>query len=416
MMQNRINLSKETQEKKGTRCHVCTGCGRCFDAKENLQIITECEVWENIITNNQEEHRLVVADIGTTTIAMLLYDVKGQVVDRFVQVNPQTQYGADVVSRILAAECQEDAKQMQQMVRKTLEQGLEQFQQKLSEEEKLQMIIAANTTMVYLLMGWDPSELGKAPFQASHLSAVETEIAGVSTVILPGISAYVGGDIVAGMYAYDMWHREKPMLLIDLGTNGEMVLGNRERMLVTATAAGPAFEGGVNRGIWGADMVGLIAQLLEKNIVDESGLLSDPYFEEGVRIGGVQVTQESIRAIQLAKGAIMAGIKVLIRKYGIDMEALDTVVLAGGFGYYLNPQQASAIGLLPEALLGKTIAGGNTALAGATRLGASISRENCSMNDLYEKDKCSVDLEIVNLAEEKGFEDMFFDSMQLKKQ
>lgn len=416
MTQNRINLSKEILNKKGTHCHICTGCGRCFDAKEDIQIITESKELEALIMTNREGHRLVVADIGTTTIAMLLYDIRGRVVERFVRVNPQTLYGADIVSRILAAECKDDADKMQQMVRNILEKGLAHFRRKLSEGESIRMIVAANPTMVYLLMGWDPAELGKAPFQASHLEAVETVIGDTSTIIVPSISAFVGGDIVAGMYAYDIWHQEKPMLLIDLGTNGELVLGNRDRILVTATAAGPAFEGGVNKGVWGSDMVGLIANLLETNIVDASGLLADPYFEDGVLIGSVRITQESIRAIQLAKGAIMAGIQVLIRKYGIDMAELDKVVLAGGFGYYLNPQQACTIGLLPEALLGKTVAGGNTALAGARQLGARLFQEDRKMEDLYQEDKRGAVLEIVNLADEKDFEALFFEAMQLKKQ
>lgn len=416
MIQNRTSSSNETQKREGTRCHICTGCGRCFAEKENLQILTVIEEQEELIMANQEGHRLVVADIGTTTIAMLLYDVKGQVVDRFVKVNPQTVYGADVLSRIQAAECQEAAGKMQNMVQEVLAEGLEKLGQHIAPEESLIMMIAANTTMVYLLMGWNPAELGKAPFQASHLDMVETVVADVPTIILPGLSAFVGGDIVAGMYAYDIWHREKPILLIDLGTNGEMVLGNRDKILASATAAGPAFEGGVNKGVWGSDMVGLIAKLLELGLVDETGLLAEPYFDEGVMIGNVHVTQASIRAIQLAKGAVMAGIKVLSEKYGIAIEEIDEVILAGGFGYYLNPEQACAIGLLPEALLGKTKAGGNTALSGARQLGCTLLNGNIYLIDLWKRDMSEAKLEIVNLAKEKGFEDAFIYAMEIKKQ
>lgn len=179
------------------------------------------------------------------------------------------------------------------------------------------MVVAANTTMTYLFMGWNPEELGKAPFTVSHSGAVETEIAGVACHIIPGLSAFVGGDITAGILASGMLEQEASTLLIDLGTNGEMALGNRHRLHACATAAGPAFEGGANRGIWGADMVRLLQKLLEEGLMDGQGLLKEPYFTKGVRIGDVLVTKESVRAVQLAKGAIAAGIEILADSYGI---------------------------------------------------------------------------------------------------
>jgi len=157
--------------------------------------------------------------------------------------------------------------------------------------------------------------------------------------------------------------------LIDLGTNGELVLGNRNRLLSCSTAAGPAFEGGVNRGIWGADLVSILARLIKEGIVDETGLLAEPYFEQGIRVGNVCVTQEAVRSLQLAKAAVAAGIRILLQEYGITVTEINRVILSGGFGYYLNPGDGALIGLLPEELAKKAISGGNTALQGALQVG-----------------------------------------------
>ena len=164
----------------------------------------------------------MTVDIGTTTIAMQLYDMTGKVVDSFPSVNPQVSYGADVLSRIEAAKNPGKAADMQKKVRDLMEKGVQRFSKKLQEKESIQMVIAANTTMTYLFMGWNPEELGKAPFTVSHSGAVETEIAGVACHIIPGLSAFVGGDITAGILASGMLEQEASTLLIDLGTNGEI--------------------------------------------------------------------------------------------------------------------------------------------------------------------------------------------------
>lgn len=403
--------------KKGTRCHVCIGCGRCWGAeKDGLQgisFVMQNSIYDRVMAGicAYDGHRhLVTVDVGTTTIAMQLHDVTGSVEDHFAQVNPQIKYGADVLSRIEAAREPETAEELHRMIRDVLKQGFEQFQRRLAEGECLFAVIAANTTMTYLLMGYDVRELGQAPFTASHLDAVFTEIAGVDCLIVPGLSAFVGGDIVAGMLACDMWETDEMTLLIDLGTNGEMVLGNRERMIACATAAGPAFEGGVNRGVWGTDMIRLLEKLLQENIMDETGLLADPYFDTGVRVGDVCVTQESIRAVQLAKGAIRAGLEILTKKYGITFDAIDRVVLAGGFGYYLDPKSAATIGLLPKGLAGKAVAGGNTALAGALKLGSQFLGQGEKCLDALDKSK----VQVLNLAQVPEFEELYLGALEFK--
>lgn len=400
-------------------CHVCIGCGRCADEKREVHVLTEPGEGigagpGNTMTAEGQSHNeyLIIADIGTTTIAMQLYDKSGEVADAFARVNPQTEYGADVLSRILAAENPADARRLQEQVREVLVQGITRFRTQIA-EEPVRMVVAANTTMVYFFMGWDAAELGKAPFRVSHLEPVETMLEGIPCYILPALSAFVGGDIVAGILAGGMCDREEITLLIDLGTNGELVLGNRNRMLACSTAAGPAFEGGVNRGVWGSDMISILAGLKREGIVDETGLLADPYFEEGVRCGDVCVTQEAIRAIQLAKGAIRAGIQTLVQEYGISPEQIDKVVLAGGFGYYLNAVDAVAIGLLPKELEDKTETGGNTALAGALQVGRNIDLMNkAGWQNFFQKQRQYID--IINLADIKTFRELYISSMDLK--
>lgn len=410
--------------KKGLRCQICTGCGLCpgvapennrLGSQGRLHVLAEDALRGEKIPFARNGKRLAAADIGTTTIAMLLYDVDGSVADRFVEVNPQAVYGADVLSRIKAAEDPSAADRMRESVRNVLRQGLKRFRKKLGMEEELYLTVAANTTMTYLFMGWNTIELGRSPFRASRLSGAETELDGAGCFVLPGFSAFVGGDIMAGCQACGMAEREEITLLIDLGTNGELMLGNRYRRIACATAAGPAFEGGANRGIWGADMIRLLATLRRNDILDETGLLAEPYFDRGIRIGNVRITGEAVRSVQLAKAAIAAGIEILLEKYGISGEAVDRVVLAGGFGYYLDPEDAAWIGLLPPVFTDRTVAGGNTALSGALRAGRELLFSGWeSVRGKLEEYKR--DTEIVNLALEPGFQEKYIRRIALKKE
>lgn len=456
-------MSENAGEKSGLRCHICTGCGLCpgitpgGSGSGRLHILTaggaprgerkpgNRELWEKeqemsggievdpkCGTTYENFLRLVAIDIGTTTVAMLLYDRDGQVMDRYVAVNPQTVYGADVLSRIRVAEKvgadgkRDAAEKMQNMIRGVLETGLARFAKKTEPGEKLLAVVAANTTMNYLFLGRNPKELGCAPFTATYLGAAQTENAGASCLLLPGMSAFVGGDITAGVYGAGMAEKEEITLLIDLGTNGELVLGNCHRRIACATAAGPAFEGGVNRGIWGADMVSLLATLKRRGILDVTGLLAEPYFETGVRIGNVCVTKEAVRAVQLAKAAIAAGIEILLDRYNITAEQVDRVILAGGFGYYLNPEDAAEIGLLPKALVERAVSGGNMALAGSRRVGRELLEEMSANGESWttqtglrarvvkQLETLASATEILNLAECSEFERTFVEKLNLE--
>lgn len=349
---------------RGDRCQVCTGCGRCASGggqEEKMRVITASFQ----LPEQKGIHPIgefAIADLGTTTIAMEWYDQMGKKRGQYVCANPQRFLGTDVISRIQAAENPMLRRQLQQLARQALAEGIRRCREQEGNPERL--VIAGNTTMLYLLMGHDPAPLGSAPFRADYLSEEKLTVEGVEAVTPPGLSAFVGGDIVAGILACGMDQAEDITLLVDLGTNGELALGCRDRLICTSTAAGPAFEGGGD--IWGADMVALTARLLELGLVDETGLLAEPYFDQGILIGNVRITQDRIRQFQMAKAAICTGIHMLADQYGLaDLKQIQKVYLAGGFGYFLDVGAAIALGLLPSELSGRVTAAGNTALAGA---------------------------------------------------
>ena len=203
----------------------------------------------------------------------------------------------------------------------------------------------------------------------------------------------------------------RTVLFVDLGTNGEMAITDGRRMIVTATAAGPAFEG--DGTMMGTDRIALTAQLLRKGILDETGLLEEPYFTEGVRIGNAKKNmcyfkQEDIRALQMAKAAIRAGVEILWEEMG--RPEIEKVCLAGGFGYYLDVEAAVAIGLLPSYMRGRVQAVGNTSLAGAYELGRDLCGNRLDADALEERTGLA---ESMNLAETERFEDLYLKYMNL---
>ena len=414
------NGGKRNKERtKGLRCQVCTGCGLCpgvvrENGREGIHVLTEDGLGtQGLSLKNSRNLRLIAADIGTTTIAMELLSKDGTVEDSFACLNPQAKFGADVLSRVLAAEDSEKRKEMQSMVKSALARGAERFLKCLKDGEKPFMVIAANTVMSYLLLGHDPKELGQAPFTATHLAGGEFDLDSIHCLVLPGFSAFVGADLFAGAIACGMTEKSEIQLLVDLGTNGEILLGNRDRILATATAAGPAFEGGPAKGTFGSDLVKLVARLLEGGLLDETGLLSEPYFTNGIRIGNVMLTKEAIRSLQVAKAAIQAGISVLMEQYGITAGKISRVVLGGGFGYFLNPADAVRIGLLPASLEEKAVSGGNTALAGAKRIGACLLAKESTPAETLQS-MAPKQAEVINLAEQKAFSEEYLAAMAFK--
>ncbi|MCI6468275.1 MULTISPECIES: ASKHA domain-containing protein [Faecalicatena] len=394
----------------------------------------------------------IAVDIGTTTIAMqLIYLADAQVVETFTAMNRQRAYGADVISRIDASN-NGKREALKESIQKDLMTGIS----KLTAHGKLgieRMIIGANTTMVHLLMGYSCETLGVFPFTPVNLEIIKTtvkELLGTyaqdleedfEVCIYPGISTYVGGDITAGLYALDFEKREKPSVLIDLGTNGEMAVGNQDRIYVTSTAAGPAFEGGnitcgtgsipgavckavieegkaelktildqPVSGICGTGVVEIAYELLKEELMDETGLLEEDYFEDGYRLAmdasgrEIGFYQKDIRELQLAKSAVRSGLETLILRYGITYEDIGAVYIAGGFGHQLDIRKAVGIGLLPKECEGKIQAVGNSCLKGAV---AGLMNEDAE--EAIESIR-SVSQEI-RLSNDKDFNEFYMDYM-----
>lgn len=363
----------------------------------------------------------IAVDLGTTTIAMQARDAEdGRVLAEWKQMNPQRRYGSDVVSRIRAAEAGQ-AGMLKACVDKALAEGLRSLTGTCGRLPRPEIFLAGNSAMEHLLAGLPVDGLGRYPFSPVTLKEQKVRIGGrqgmetdrYDLTMLPGISAFVGADVLAGILAVGMHRKQEMCLLIDLGTNGELVLGNRDRLFCTATAAGPAFEG--RSGTEGTDMIAVIGELLEAGILDETGLLAEPWFSAGIdwerrELPGkcVHVSQEDVRAIQMAKAAVFSGICMLMRACGIGAEEIGQVWLAGGFGYFLDVQKAVQIGLLPSSLAERTKAVGNTSLAGAFLYGWRGGREEAARIRRI----CTS----VNLAEQDGFSEMYLSHLNLHRE
>lgn len=375
-----------------------------------------------------EQPYMIAVDLGTTTIAMQLRRLDtGEIVDTYCEMNPQRKYGADVLSRIQAS-CEGHREALAKCVNEVLERGVSHFTESVRPESIRCICIAGNTTMEHLFMGYDVSSLGRSPFLPVETGLRQGEGPhAIPLYITPGISAFVGGDIVAGMYALRMLSQtgEEPAagksmterqggvrLLIDLGTNGEMVIIDGTDMLVTATAAGPAFEGGIKKTVVGTDMIAVTASLREMGILDETGLLAEPYFTQGAGIhtqkGDFTLNNQDIRALQMAKAAVRAGVEILWKQMGCP--EIEKVYLAGGFGYYLDVEAAFAIGLLPEQMRGRVQAVGNTSLEGAFCIGRDLCR---GLTDKRMLEGCLSSIKSINLAKQDEFAELYMEYMNL---
>lgn len=347
-------------------------------------------------------------DLGTTTVVMQLVSQRnGELLDTYAFQNPQRAYGADVLSRIAAAE-RGMAETLRAVLLTELENGLRKLE---TVKEAQEIIISGNTTMGHLLLGYPAASLGKAPFTPYHIEASHFDLFGHTAVFLPGISAFVGADIVSGIYACGMAEREELSLLIDLGTNGEMAVGNRDGILCTAAAAGSAFEGGVSSQAMGTDIVALAADMRRAGVMDETGLLAEPWFTEGYRRGAVTIRQQDVRKLQMAKAAICAGASILL-ELADAWKKIAHVYLAGGFGYYLDVEKAVAIGLIPRSLRGICTAAGNTSLAGAIRYGRNAGgRYSLPQERETALERIVQISQSINLARQPEFETRYIEAM-----
>lgn len=354
-----------------------------------------------------EEGFLLAFDIGTTSIVCFLLDGKtGAQLAVSSMLNPQVCFGADVVSRIQAA-LRGELAQLTHQVREAMAQLIQAVCTKAGiHPQQIGVIsVVGNPAMQQLFLGLSPDNLAQIPFLPVLTEAKTIPCQEVlplcphgKLLIVPNISGYVGADTIACLLSTGLFEQEEITLMVDIGTNGEMVLGNRNRMIACATAAGPALEGanirfgmraaqgaidhvwlengewkysviggGTARGICGSGLIDAVAAGLESGLINQRGriLTEDrnlPLAE------GIYLTQEDIRQVQLAKGAICAGILLMAEQLGLEIRDIQKVQLAGAFGSFLNPGSACRIGLLPEVLLDKIEIVGNAAGSGAQLL------------------------------------------------
>lgn len=391
----------------------------------------------------------VAIDIGTTTLAFELVDLTtGETKKVYTSLNSGRRYGADVISRIDYA-TQHGTEALQTVMQEDLIKGITSLcqEQQLAIEAIAHTVIVGNTTMLHILMGASCKGLGVYPFTAEFLDKVECPLGDLldnqafkgHATLLPGISTYVGADLVSGILKCRMHEKKEITLLIDIGTNGEMIIGNQQKLLGVATAAGPAFEGGNMRcgtgsvvgaictatyrsnhfefetigkataiGICGSGLIDLIGESLKNGLIDETGLIEED--EEWITVtddNQIVLTQQDIRHFQLAKSAIRSGIEILMKNYGVTAEAIETVYLAGGFGKFINLENAFTIGLLPRSFENKIKRVGNSALGGAKK----YLRENVNGNGDAPLAVVKAISQDLNLANDPVFNDYFINNM-----
>ncbi len=405
----------------------------------DMTVVTESAASARILTSGTAvsirpdgTDRYVLAfDIGTTTVVAYLLDgITGDLVDSASCMNPQGQYGADVISRI-----QESLKAGGDALTSCIRQALQALVGELSErnaiprEELTTCAIVGNTAMHHLLLGIDPRPLVTPPYMPAVSEAMEW----AGARILPNIAGFVGGDTVGCMVSTRFDQVRELTLLIDIGTNGEMVLGNGSRRIACSTAAGPAFEGakiscgmrgadgavdhvwlekgevkyhvigdGPSKGLCGSGLLDLVAVLLDNGIISESGRMKGKTY---ALCENVTLTQKDVREVQLAKAAIRAGIELLAQQLEVQVEDIRQVYLAGAFGSYMNPASACRIGMIPPVLQDRITAIGNAAGEGAKL--CALSRGEFA----YSK-RLAAETEFLELASLPDFQDCYVDCLE----
>lgn len=418
--------------------------------------------------NTTERHYALAVDIGTTTVWVQLLDLaKGEIVGHAADYNGQLSYGDDVISRILHSQKEGGLETLQKAVVNTINKvahGLLK-RHKLPVEEISHLTVAANTTMTHLFYAIDPKNIRLSPYTptACHVPPVRARHLGldlpehVFIYSVSSVSSYVGGDIVAGVLASGIFKEPKLTLYIDIGTNGEIVVGNQEWLACAACSAGPAFEGGgirygmraargaveevsVNpqtaepmfmtidqvkpKGICGSGLINLLAALLEGNLLAPNGRfredLNTPRIRESENgreyvlawadqtASGEDLTlsEVDIENLMRAKAAMFAGYLTLIDSVGLKLQDIEQVILAGAFGSFINLENAISIGLMPDLPRERFQFVGNGSLLGATLLAFS--------RDLLEEERRVADMMTnFELSETPGFMDHYIAALFL---
>ena len=418
----------------------------CYCSVES-NITLEVAQFENIILADNTTFEFqprkgfgVAVDVGTTTLVVQLLNLEnGQILDAATDVNPQARFGSDLISRIQSCI---DGKQaeLQTLIRQKIgamvASVLTKHPVKISE-----VVLVGNTAMHHIFSGLNVQPLSFYPFESPDLgvqkftsTSLDWDLPETTAIrFYPSIGSFVGSDILAGIAATKMAEREAFSVLIDLGTNGEIVVGNREQIVCASTAAGPAFEGakisqGMRattgaissvtdtedhftchvignvkaKGICGSGLIDAMAILLRQEKIGMFGEINSG--EEKIELTpSVFLTQQDIREFQLAKAAIAAGLQILLNRLKITFDEIDQVFIAGGFGNFLNIQHVIETGLI-ESTEDKIVKLGNTALIGAKMF--LFEEEQFTRHILAKTTH-------INLEGDPAFQDIYIDKLML---
>lgn len=400
--------------------------------------------------NTSNQSYGLAIDLGTTTLVIELIDLNsGKSIDTIALKNSQTQYGADVVSRIgFSISTESNLEKLRETVLGNLNQMITEIllRRSIPSSYVYEIVLSGNTTMNHILLGLPLRSLAQTPFNALFTSLPELSAAthGFSIhphgklFIVPNIRSFVGGDISAGLIALDLLNKKGNHLFIDLGTNGEIVLKTDTGSVATSTAAGPAFEGmniscgmlalpgaiykientiplrtetiqnQTALGLCGTGLIDAVAVALKQEFLSEKGKILD---ESGkiTLTKEISLTQKDIRELQLAVAAVRSGIRMIMEKKSLSLDLLDGIFIAGAFGNYLNIPNSIQIGLLPAIPEEKIHFVGNSSLAGAKALLIS-SRLRAEAKALSKK------IEFFSLATNVQFQEYFVDSLVFPSQ
>ena len=382
----------------------------------------------------------IAVDVGTTTLATAIIDLStGKILRQRNCTNSQAKFGADVMSRVKAA-MDGHGEELKNCIR----QDLTELGKKILGEDFLmhKIVFCGNTVMTHLLLGYTVDGLAQYPFIPYTLDSVSFVEKGRNIFFMPSISAFVGGDIVSGLFYLAMQAKKNnkaqdKFLLVDLGTNAELVLFDGDKYWCSSASAGPALEGAslscgvasvrgainhlsINKGkctyttiageqpigICGSGIIDLVHELHRNKIIDDGGLLLDEYCETGYPVApGVSITGEDIQQVLLAKSAVHSAIQLLVQEAGLTMKDIDHLYVAGGLGASASVWSAADIGLIPKELAAKYESVGNTALLGAIEY--ILHGDEEILNEIKEKSK------VVILNDNPGFEKLFLENLML---
>jgi hypothetical protein len=414
-----------TKEYKGMKAN----CINCIGSKKNCVL---CMHNKTVGVDNKKAEMIqypadfvadqggngygIAFDIGTTTVVGVLRNIQaGEVVGAKAKANPQRKYGRDIISRISFADMDAgNTEILRSLLIDTLNLLSSELciEHEIASEEVRSVVICGNTVMSHIFIGHNPISLARAPFTPSYegtyiMNQVTSRLnvnQDAEVKVLPAIDGHVGGDITAGIIATRLLNAKSLTLFVDLGTNGEIVLTDGSKTLACSTAAGPVFEGA---GTYGSGLIDMVSKMLNENIIDRTGKLTEKYKGEYIfedQDEDVVVTQKNIRDVQLAKGAISAGIEILLKHMGKTTKDIDKVLVAGAFGSYINKDSAVNIGLLPDIGRERIVFAGNSAGAGASMALASKKEAECANQVpglVYH----------IELADDEDFQEIYLDAM-----